>query len=496
MANDVFANGLEIACKAADGKSIAAFPDPCWSPPTPTAGYIVIPYANTTFAKDTANASKTVFITNKPVMKKDVSYFKTSTGNEPATGPKGVVTGVKKGKAYFVSWSMNVKVEGKNVDRHTDSMTHNHGSMAGNTGVWKYIDTATRRNACKDDFKKVQKKCKPMKKGTKGKRKGKQVFNKTKGAWKEKYCKGLQAAAPTKDDFSQKELKERLEKMTDTNKIVADTLQKAKDYAKEKAIEIIEKKAAKVLAKSLIKGWLGPIGWAWTAYDVISTGFETADLYKKLNELQKDIDKLNDTVDKVKALADKDTLEARDIADAQTLIANANPCLRARKCMLVPYQKSQQAGSSARDGNSGCCKGQTAHHVIPKSQFLQEYKKGEKRKKISDCPKYSEKKAPCICVEGTSHSRGGTHESIHTNLESRIENGADSKGEWTYAKARDESIKSVKSVAPQCSSACLKAQLDNYHKQACQQSGDNFKLRSASAQKNKTHIRTRTRGED
>lgn len=140
MANEVFANGLEIACKAADGKSVACFPDVCFTPPSPPAGWIPIPYANTSYAKDTTNASKTVFISGKPVMKKDISYFKTSTGNEPAAGPKGVFTGVKKGKAYFNSWSMNVMIEGKNVDRHTDLMTHNHGSTP-NTSTWAYGDT-------------------------------------------------------------------------------------------------------------------------------------------------------------------------------------------------------------------------------------------------------------------------------------------------------------------------------------------------------------------
>ena len=143
MANKVFANNQEIACKAAAGKSIAAFPDPCFSPPSPPAGWIPIPYANTAYAKDTTNASKTVFISGKPVMKKDASYFKTSTGNEPAAGPLGIITGKKKGKAYFISWSMNVKIEGKNVDRHMDGMTHNHGSVPGNTAPWVYVDTAT-----------------------------------------------------------------------------------------------------------------------------------------------------------------------------------------------------------------------------------------------------------------------------------------------------------------------------------------------------------------
>ncbi|MEN9866692.1 MAG: hypothetical protein RL748_2282, partial [Pseudomonadota bacterium] len=37
MRTHVYANTLEIACKAegSDGKTISAFPDPCWSPPGP-----------------------------------------------------------------------------------------------------------------------------------------------------------------------------------------------------------------------------------------------------------------------------------------------------------------------------------------------------------------------------------------------------------------------------------------------------------------------------
>jgi hypothetical protein len=33
MSNDVFANGREVSCKAAAGKSIAAFPDVAFTPP-------------------------------------------------------------------------------------------------------------------------------------------------------------------------------------------------------------------------------------------------------------------------------------------------------------------------------------------------------------------------------------------------------------------------------------------------------------------------------
>ena len=143
MANNVFANGREIACKAADGKAIAAFPDVAFTPPqTPaTPPGVPIPYPNTAFAKDTAKGSKQVKISGKEVMLKNQSYFKTSTGNEAGSAPKkGIITSKIKGKAYFNMWSMDVKFEGQNVVRHLDMTTHNHGSTPGNTAPWTYLD--------------------------------------------------------------------------------------------------------------------------------------------------------------------------------------------------------------------------------------------------------------------------------------------------------------------------------------------------------------------
>jgi hypothetical protein len=145
MANDVFANGREISCKAADGKSIAAFPDVCFTPPqTPaTPPGVPIPYPNTAFAKDATSGSKKVKISGKEVMLKNKSYFKTSTGDEAGCAPKkGVATSKIKGKAYFTSWSMDVKFEGENVVRHFDLTTHNHASQPSNTPPWPYADAA------------------------------------------------------------------------------------------------------------------------------------------------------------------------------------------------------------------------------------------------------------------------------------------------------------------------------------------------------------------
>ena len=144
MSNQVYANGMEVSCKAADGKSICAFPDTCLSPPSPPAGPIPIPYPNTGMASDTDGGSKTVQISGKEVMLKDSSSFKKSTGDEAATKTlgMGVVTHQITGKVYFTSWSMDVVIEGENAVRHLDLMTHNHMSSPGNTPTWPYTDAA------------------------------------------------------------------------------------------------------------------------------------------------------------------------------------------------------------------------------------------------------------------------------------------------------------------------------------------------------------------
>src|SRR3954466_959642 len=105
MSNEVYANGMEVSCKAADGKSICAFPDVCLSPPSPPAGPVPIPYPNTGMAGDTSDGSKTVMIDGKEIMLKDVSSFKKSTGDEAATKSLGmsVVTHQITGKCYFTS---------------------------------------------------------------------------------------------------------------------------------------------------------------------------------------------------------------------------------------------------------------------------------------------------------------------------------------------------------------------------------------------------------
>jgi len=144
VANNVFANGREISCKKADGKSICSFPDVCFTPPDkvpPTPPGVPVPYPNTGMAKDTTGGSKKVKISGNEVLLKNKSHFKTSVGNEAGCAQKkGIITSKTKGKVYFAAWSMDVKFEGKNVVRHLDLTTHNHGSST-NTITWPYLDS-------------------------------------------------------------------------------------------------------------------------------------------------------------------------------------------------------------------------------------------------------------------------------------------------------------------------------------------------------------------
>jgi Domain of unknown function (DUF4150)/GHH signature containing HNH/Endo VII superfamily nuclease toxin 2 len=166
MGDTVFANGMSIACKASSGKTTAAMPDVCMSPPSPPAGPLPIPYPNTASASDTDKGSKTVKIGGEPVMLKDKSVFKTSNGNEAATKSFGmsVVTHKIQGEASFVAWSMDVKFEDENVPRHMDLMGHNESCQPTATPPWPFMSSADlgkKGNACKKsgDAKKVNDAC-------------------------------------------------------------------------------------------------------------------------------------------------------------------------------------------------------------------------------------------------------------------------------------------------------------------------------------------------
>lgn len=158
----------------------------------------------------------------------------------------------------------------------------------------------------------------------------------------------------------------------------------------------------------------------------------------------------------------------------------ANDCLRARRCMLVPYHPTGK--------QKGCCgnKRQTGHHLVEASAFFDQGRGDPKKSNaLAGCGAYNEGEAPSVCAEGTDHGTG-THGLLHTwqsdaalacpgtqgsNSVPRLALDkpglppVDSEHVTTYEQARESGIAAMQQVFPEsnCNAECLRAQLDAYH---------------------------------
>jgi Domain of unknown function (DUF4150) len=121
MGVTVGVNSLSVV-HADSGGITTAFPDVCKTP-TP-GGPVPIPYPNIAKSSDTAQGSSSVKCDGNPICLQD-SNFAVSTGDEAGSAGGGVVSNKIKGKAEFVNFSFDVKVEGKGVARALDPMLHN-----------------------------------------------------------------------------------------------------------------------------------------------------------------------------------------------------------------------------------------------------------------------------------------------------------------------------------------------------------------------------------
>lgn len=134
----------------------------------------------------------------------------------------------------------------------------------------------------------------------------------------------------------------------------------------------------------------------------------------------------------------------------------ADKCLRARKCRLVPY-------NGKKDGVEGCCPSQTPDHLVPKSSFY----KGSvaKGKKLPGWKNYKMSAAPCLCAEGPSNTEGshGLRHAAH-KFQGPTEGTMQS-----FSQQVNLAVKSTQAVfkSSNCSNKCLKAQLNDGHKDMC-----------------------------
>jgi hypothetical protein len=508
MPSHIYANGQEIASKSTDGVASTSFPDPCWSPPSPSAGPILIPYGNTAFPRDITNGTQTVFIQGKTIAIEDKAYFSTSTGNEPATYAfaKGLRTGVIKGKAYFRSWSMNVSFEGLGVDRHTDSVSHNHGSMPSNTPVFPYLSRGFfGGHDCEDEEKRIDKACQPEKKRSETqnelKKKSKlaallqKLRPKNKGRrdangwhWTDDHCDGL--GVPLPDAAAALEFAKDFGSLASSLPDELDAMSILESYLKDMVINAASKAALKVAAKAAAKQLVGSsvpaVGNAvmaiWSVVDAAVAIGDVAEIKAAATEALEQLSVLREKANEIQKMAEdfknfdqlppeEQLKKAQEIgADGQDMLATLNACTRARKCNLVPYGKDGLGNPFNARGKSkvesskggGCCHGQTGHHLIYGAMA-----------KDGACPNYDHGAAPTVCTEGTTQ-HVGSHGRVHNAMDRQVRSLASrgkvsADGTMSVDDAIEAAASSHQAAFPlsKCSKKCIKAQLESYYKQMC-----------------------------
>ncbi len=126
MTSTVFANGMGLSHKRSGGVS-TIFPDVCKTPSP--GGPVPVPYVNVGRSVDIDRGSKRVVIQGGPTMLKG-SVYRKSKGDEAGSGG-GVASGGTAGVCEFSLYSFTVKIEGRNVCRAGDLMTHNDKNAVG-----------------------------------------------------------------------------------------------------------------------------------------------------------------------------------------------------------------------------------------------------------------------------------------------------------------------------------------------------------------------------
>ena len=423
MATHVYANKSEIVCKTSTGDADGAFPDVCFTTPPPVAGGTPIPVLNNCAPKDLKKISKSVLIKGGGIALENKSFFKKSSGAPAANFKKGIISGKKHSKGFHQAWSPNVKVEGKGVARHMDLVTHNHSNPT--NGAFNLFDSNKAVDeACKETKQKVKDECKVEDESDDN-------IEGTKG-WREKYC------GPLNESMN-------LENFEKEFGAIAENVDSAK-------------------LEALFKGM--PDGGA----DAIKEIKASLDTYHE--DVKKGEKKLS-------------TIKNKHMASSLKAYADANPCLKAKKCELVSYEQSK----SKKEEDQGCCPGQTGHHLMPDAMFrnpdkivrkkrfddwlLNEYTGDSEDPKIprdkmvkKKCwGNYSEGSSPTICVEGGAHT--GSHGVMHKQTKKKMKPwvGIDAPQTVDYEIARNEVIQ-VAHDEYQCEKGCLEAQMDAYYDQA------------------------------
>lgn len=352
-----------------------------------------------------------------------------------------------------------------------------------NTAAFVYLDTPAKKRVCAKDKAKIEAKCKPEAEDDKKKKlagaKGKSgsLLSKLKlpsmpggkgpaSQWISDHCEFLMIKPGSPGDL-----------VGDLNALpgqMAEALgTKAMEAVRDRAQQALESAIKKKLAKMALKQGIVRVGsflagpWvgiavniamsADAAYDVMKAAEEFPELKRAYEEATKQLEQAQQKIKDLQGILDeyKNKSPQELVSDVMYGAAELNDCVRARRCMLVPYNQTKHP--AALNGK-GCCPGQTGHHVLPSSMF-------------DDCAAYKPGQAPTICVEGVNNSHG-SHGVIHRKLGGELGKVIHVNGKpippgapMSKKDAIDAGAKSVQEAFPLsgCDPDCIKAQLRTFY---------------------------------
>ena len=147
--------GLTLCHKGSNGISTATVPDVCKTPSP--GGPVPVPYPNIAFSIDLAKGTTTVVADGGNMCANYGSEFSKSTGDEAGT-VGGIASGTFIKEATWITFSFDVKLEGKAACRLTDKMFHNHlntvnlsGERQAGLGTGKWDLDCILKALCKKD---------------------------------------------------------------------------------------------------------------------------------------------------------------------------------------------------------------------------------------------------------------------------------------------------------------------------------------------------------
>lgn len=126
MPTHVAVNGLGLTYKSTVGISNATLPDVCKTPSP--GGPVPVPYPNIASQSSLKGGTATVKAKGNIIAVKGSQYGR-SNGDEPGTAG-GVKSSVNMKATDWITYSFDVKMEGKNACRHTDKKFHNNKNTA------------------------------------------------------------------------------------------------------------------------------------------------------------------------------------------------------------------------------------------------------------------------------------------------------------------------------------------------------------------------------